>query len=115
MNVENRVFTFEEGLWNIRGRYEKACEEDEELVWSKVDDEYVTHILIVSLSLYIFSFYDVFSRTHLATSSLPSLLRLHLQPLYLRLMLVRLPIFNISSLWRFSISILSSLTAVRKV
>ena len=31
-----------------------ACEEDEELVWSKVDGEYVTHILIVSLS---FSFF----------------------------------------------------------
>ena len=50
MSIENRVLTFEEGLWNIRGRYETACEENEELVWSKVDDGYVTHILIVSLS-----------------------------------------------------------------
>ena len=49
-SIENHVFTFEEGLWNIRSRYKKACEEDEELVWSNVDGEYVTHILIVSLS-----------------------------------------------------------------
>jgi hypothetical protein len=48
LGIENRVYTFEEGLWNIRGRYEKACEEDDELLWSNVDGEFVTHILIVS-------------------------------------------------------------------
>ena len=50
LSIESRVFTFEEGLWNIRGCYEKACEEDEDLVWSNIDGEHVTHILIVSLS-----------------------------------------------------------------
>jgi hypothetical protein len=54
LSVENRVFTFEEGLWNIRGRYEKACEDDEELVWSNDNGEYVTHILAVSLSCCFF-------------------------------------------------------------
>lgn len=61
MSIENRVFTFEEGLWNIRGRYEKACEENEELVWMKDDEEYVTHILIVSLSSFFFFFHNVSS------------------------------------------------------
>ncbi|KAF8804433.1 hypothetical protein BYT27DRAFT_7107409, partial [Phlegmacium glaucopus] len=46
---KNRIFTFEEGLWNVRGRYEKAFEEDEELFWLSNNGEYVTHILIVSL------------------------------------------------------------------
>ena len=53
LSIENRVFTFE-GLWNIRGRFEKACEEDEDLVWSNVDGEYVTHILIVCFSCSFF-------------------------------------------------------------
>ena len=41
---------FEEGLWNIRGCYKKVCEEDEDLVWSNVNGDYVTHILVVSFS-----------------------------------------------------------------
>ena len=57
MSIENRVLTFEEGLWNIRGRYETACEENEEVVWSKVNDGYVTHILIVSLKFILLNFF----------------------------------------------------------
>jgi hypothetical protein len=50
--LENRLYTFEEGLWSIRGRYEKAFEENDELLWSNVNGEYLTHILIVSLSFF---------------------------------------------------------------
>jgi hypothetical protein len=61
LSIESRLFTFDEGLWNIRGRYEKACEDDEELVWSNVDGEHVTRILIVSLSCFFFSFNNICS------------------------------------------------------
>jgi hypothetical protein len=46
--LESRLFTFEDGLWNVRGHYEKAYEEDEELVWYNVGGEHLAHILIVS-------------------------------------------------------------------
>jgi hypothetical protein len=48
--LESRLYTFEEGLWNIRGRYQKAFDDNEELVWSQVGNEYEAHILIVSLN-----------------------------------------------------------------
>jgi hypothetical protein len=53
---ESRLFTFEDGLWNVRGRYAKACEEDEELFWSKNGDEHVAHILMASINLNLFIF-----------------------------------------------------------
>ena len=114
MTIESRVFTFEDGLWNIRGRYEKACEEDEELVWSNVDGEYVTHILIVSLfCFYLPSLIIFIPRTPLAMSQLQSLL--HLLFLHQRFMLGHPPIFIISSLSIFLVLISNFLTAVRKV
>jgi hypothetical protein len=58
---ENRIFTFEDGLWNVRGRYETALEENEELVWSNLGGEHVTHILMASISfLFYFLFYFLF-------------------------------------------------------
>jgi hypothetical protein len=63
LSIESCVFTFEEGLWNIRGRYDIACKDDEELIWSNDDGEYVTHILVVSLSLVLFFFYIYNVRT----------------------------------------------------
>jgi hypothetical protein len=52
--LESRLFTFEDGLWNVRGRFEKAYDEDEELVWSDVGGEHIAHILIVSSSCLFF-------------------------------------------------------------
>jgi len=48
--LESRLYTFEEGLWNVRGRYQKAFDDNEELVWSQVGNEHEAHILIVSLN-----------------------------------------------------------------
>jgi hypothetical protein len=79
--LEGRLFTFEDGLWNVRGRYEKAYEDDEELVWSDVRGESVAHILIVSTFFpLLFSFSHWFGvRTPLEKS--PSLNLVSLLPL----------------------------------
>jgi len=38
----------DDGLWNIKGRYNMAMALDEDLVWTKNKGGYVTHILAVS-------------------------------------------------------------------
>jgi hypothetical protein len=55
--LESRLFTYEDGLWNVRGRYEKAFEEDEELFWSKSGSEHLTYILMASIA-YISFYFD---------------------------------------------------------
>jgi hypothetical protein len=87
LKLENRLFTFEEGLWNIRGRYEKAFEENDELLWSNINGEYTTHILIVSLSFSFFFFCNILFRILLGT--LMSLW----QHLFVHLRLISLPLF----------------------
>ena len=37
-----------------KGRYELAMKKNEELIWSKVNGEYCTHVLIVSFFLLLF-------------------------------------------------------------
>ena len=54
MGLETWLFTFEDGLWNVRGPYEKAFEEDEVLVRSDIQGEHVAHILIVSANFFYF-------------------------------------------------------------
>ena len=117
LSTESRIYTFEEGLWNIRGRYEKAFEEDDELNWSNVDGDYVTHILVVSLSFCSFIFLIMFGhRTLLEMSLFLLLLQLQLYLLFLlRLLLGRPQISIISSLWRYLGLILSFLTAAKRV
>lgn len=51
-----RIYTYEEGEWMMKGRYELAMRRNEELVWSKEDGQYTVQILIVSNILYICNF-----------------------------------------------------------
>ena len=37
----------------VKGRYEFAVRNDEEVIWSKVDGDHVTRILIVCLSVFL--------------------------------------------------------------
>ncbi|KAF8814270.1 hypothetical protein BYT27DRAFT_7007357, partial [Phlegmacium glaucopus] len=53
----NRLYTFEGDLWCVRGHYDKAFEENEELMWSESGGEHLAHILMAS---FIFYFYFVF-------------------------------------------------------
>jgi hypothetical protein len=49
-----RIHIYEENDWNIKGKYETALEDDEEVTWMKIDRNYVLPIWLVSDSL-IFS------------------------------------------------------------
>ena len=44
-----RVYTWEDDEWMVKGRYELAIRNDEEVIWSKVDGDHITQILIVGL------------------------------------------------------------------
>jgi hypothetical protein len=88
-----RVYTFEDDEWVMRGRYNYAVEADEDLVWSTVEDEKITRILVVSgfdikqIIRYL-TFFDLFLlRTHLVMIPIPPLLLLGLPPLLLSLVL----------------------------
>jgi hypothetical protein len=43
-----RIHTYEENDWNIKGKYETALEDDEEVTWMKIDRNYVLPIWLVS-------------------------------------------------------------------
>ncbi len=46
-----RVYTWEDDEWMVKGQYELAIHNDEEVIWSKVDGDHITRILIVHRSL----------------------------------------------------------------
>jgi hypothetical protein len=48
-----RVYTLEDDEWMVKGRYEFAVRNNEEVIWSKVDGDHVTRILIVCLLIFI--------------------------------------------------------------
>jgi len=43
-----RVYTWEDGDWMMKGRYEHAMGKNEDLVWFKKNGEHIAQILIVS-------------------------------------------------------------------
>ena len=49
---ENRhIFLHENSVWNIKGRYETAIEDDEDAMWTCNNGEDILRILVVSLLL----------------------------------------------------------------
>ena len=42
------IYVRENSVWDLKGRYDMAVEDDDELTWVKVDGEDVTNILVVS-------------------------------------------------------------------
>jgi hypothetical protein len=49
-DLENRhIFLHENSVWNIKGRYETAIEDDEDAVWTCHNGEDVLRILVVSI------------------------------------------------------------------
>ena len=73
-----------------KGRYELAMKKNEELIWSKVNGEYCTHVLIVSLVFITFSQHQI-NKRHSRVSMMvlqpffldQVLYLVHLQPLLL--------------------------------
>ena len=51
LDENHRIFLHENSVWNIKGRYETAIEDDEDAVWTCHDGEDVLQILVVSILL----------------------------------------------------------------
>jgi hypothetical protein len=59
LDENRRIFLYENSVWNIKGRYETAMEDDDEAMWMEHDGDDVMRILVVSLLLFtllLFSF-----------------------------------------------------------
>ena len=44
----DRILVREEGHWNIKGRFQVALEDNEDLIWSLENGQYCAHIMIVN-------------------------------------------------------------------
>jgi hypothetical protein len=43
------VFVFEDELWAIKGRYQSALSSNDDIDWSVLENQFVLHLLIVSV------------------------------------------------------------------
>ena len=43
-----RIHTYEQNEWTIKGKYETAVEDDEDILWMKINKEYVLPMWLVS-------------------------------------------------------------------
>jgi hypothetical protein len=49
-----RIHTYEENDWNIKGKYETALEDDDEVTWMTINRNYVLPMWLVSDKLIVF-------------------------------------------------------------
>jgi len=47
LGKNQHIFTFEDDEWMMRGHYDYAIKNNEELVWSEINGERIAQILIV--------------------------------------------------------------------
>jgi hypothetical protein len=45
------VWVYEDDMWDLKGKYESALEEDEEVVWELKNNIYVLMVLVVCFKL----------------------------------------------------------------
>jgi hypothetical protein len=49
IDVKRRIYTLEDDMWSLKGRFEVAEDEDEDIRWTKTaNGEHVAHLLAVS-------------------------------------------------------------------
>jgi hypothetical protein len=51
LDENQRVFLYENSVWNVKGRYETAMEDDDDALWTYHDGEDILQILVVSIFL----------------------------------------------------------------
>ncbi len=44
-----RIHTYEQNEWTIKGKYDTAVEDDEEIIWIKINKEHVLPMWLVSV------------------------------------------------------------------
>lgn len=49
LGLDARIFTYEDNLWNIKGRYSTAINDEDPIAWSLINGDYVLPISIVSI------------------------------------------------------------------
>jgi hypothetical protein len=47
LDKNQRVFVYEDNLWAVKGRFEAAMADDEEVEWSVLEDQFYLRLLIV--------------------------------------------------------------------
>jgi hypothetical protein len=50
------IHTYEQIEWTIKGKYDTAVDDDEEIMWMKINKEYVLPMWLVSNRLYLNNF-----------------------------------------------------------
>jgi hypothetical protein len=43
-----RIHTYEQNEWTIKGKYDAAVDDDDEIMWTKINKEYVLPMWLVS-------------------------------------------------------------------
>ena len=51
------IHTYEQNEWTIKGKFDTAVDNDEEIVWMKINKEFVLPMWLVSKGLYSDHFY----------------------------------------------------------
>lgn len=73
LDLNSRIYVWDEDMWNAKGRYKDAYD-DEEATWVKEDDKYIVRILAVGLlilvSTLMHSYFYWFRKLKLKTLSL---------------------------------------------
>ena len=51
-DAKHHIYTLEDQMWNLKGQFDVAEEEDEEMSWTRMESgEHVAHLLAVSYEL----------------------------------------------------------------
>jgi hypothetical protein len=53
LGLNPRIFVYEDHLWNIKGRYSTAINDEEPIAWDFVNGEYILPISVVCFYLYL--------------------------------------------------------------
>ena len=48
-SIDDRILVCENGLWNLKGHFTVALEDNEDLEWSCENGQYSAHVMIVTL------------------------------------------------------------------
>ena len=54
-----RIHTYEQNEWTIKGKYETAIEDDEDILWTKINKEYVLPMWLVSVPIIFYFLIDL--------------------------------------------------------
>ncbi len=54
------IHTYKQNEWTIKGKYETAVEDDENISWMKINKEYVLPMWLVSVPIIFYFVIDVY-------------------------------------------------------